>query len=208
MNSSLLLRRLIVASAAVTAACGARTGDEPEEPAHLLGDDTGTAGRGGGSAGAAGAAQAGKGGSTAGKAGAAGAAGATTKIVTGCFDGASCVPSAWCQNTSGTICECDAAGNQHCGKSTPWGMKTKVCFELSTPDLPCPNAGDPSLYQLLPWQLGCTGIEGGPEFHYVANSVEHPACCYDVGNFGCGGRPFVVSERGWTSRLVARADWA
>lgn len=208
MTASHLLKRLLLAGAAAgVAACGARTGEDLDEPHELLGPDTGTAGRAGSAQGGssqAGAAQAGKAGANAGSAGAAG-----KPIVTGCFDGATCVAGSWCSPTKDTssVCACSASGVETCGKAFPWGQTTKVCFELGTPDLPCPASTDPSLYQKLPWELGCTGISSGPDFHYVGGSVQHPACCYDVGNFGCGGRPLVVSSLGWTAGLVVREDW-
>lgn len=206
MNSALLLRRLVLASAAASAACGARTGDDLSEPAELLtSESVGRAGAGGaaaGSSGTGGMVAGGKGGSVAG-----GSGGAAAKVVTGCFDDASCVPNSWCnpKNSAGTVCACDSTGKQSCGKSVPFGEPTLVCLELPTPDLPCPQAQDPSLYQTLPWELGCSGVTAGPVFYSVG---EHPTCCYTVGNFGCGGRPFVVSELGWTSRLVSRTDWS
>ncbi|MCC6644401.1 MAG: hypothetical protein IT374_02375 [Polyangiaceae bacterium] len=217
MTPKSLLQRLLVASAAVGAvACGARTGDQLDDPRDLLRAGAGVGGRAGSAqggsaqAGSAGAAQAGS--AQAGSAGKAqaGSAGAAGKpISVGCFEGASCVAGSWCSPDKETwsVCECGESGFE-CDQPYPWGKSTKVCFEPASQDSDCPPFTSPSLQQQLPWTFSCTGVESGPTLELIGGSAEHPACCYGVQNFGCGGRPLIVEQRGRTAGIVARRDWA
>lgn len=198
MSKSHLLKRLLLASAAVgAAACGARTGDEVDEPRELLRAQAaaGAAGSAHGGASQAGASQGGKGG-----------AGGSKTIIPGCGAGATCIESSWCETEpSNDVCEC-VAGHFSCGKPFPWGKTTKVCFQPA-PGAACPQLGTGALNAALPWTLGCVPVSVGPDLEHLGGDPAYPTCCYQVSNFACGGRPLVVSELAWTARLVARRDW-
>lgn len=196
---------MLASAATGAAACGARTGDELDGPYELLvAQAAGRAGsaRGGApQAGAAGAAQGGA--AQAGSAGEAGAAGAP--IIPGCAPGSTCIADSWCQIKSNLdICEC-ASGAFTCGKAFPWGETTKVCFDQ--PASGCPSIGTGELNKAMPWALGCSGVSSGPVVELLGGNAAFPSCCYQIGNFACGGRPLVISELGWTAGLVARTDW-
>jgi hypothetical protein len=133
---------------------------------------------------------------------------------TTCTQGTACVGGEWCtpapQLGSEQNCFCpitDSPEQLDCEQPYPWGMQVKVCYDPGG-DAGCLELSDPSLYTKVNerFLLQCAGVESGPTTE--STSSGEARCCYQVGTFGCVGRPMLVELGMRVAPLTRRAGWA